>query len=225
VVAKSAVFYSTLKPPSLFWGWRLLKRDTKRYLLPSLIGVAGYAGYSNMPIFILGSVAAPLQSAVFAAMRSLVQPLLVIIRSLDVVDKNFFSSSGMTRQQMKKSFWKLFMAYGALALGMIAVLGLAATPLVHMVYGEKYAPYAQLLIGWGMIFLMMALTSPIETIVVKTGRINTYNLYRIPAGIAGMVLAVALCPQYGAWGAVWACFAGWVVSVVGALYLIRRNIT
>jgi len=103
----------------------------------------------------------------------------------------------------------------------MAVLG---EPIVRLVYGEKYAAYSHLLVGWGMIFMMLSMTSPIETVIVKLGKINQYNLMRIPAGIIGVILSYLLCADMGAWGAIIACLAGWITSVSLALWLMRHVI-
>lgn len=207
--------------PDLFWGWRLMMRDARRYFAASMVGVAGYFGYNNFPIMILGSVAAPIQSAAFAAMRSLMQPLLVIVRSLDIIDKNFFQSKNKSKEGMRSAFLRLLSMYGGLALVMVIGMALFGEPVVRLVYGEKYAAYSDLLFGWGWVFFMLTISSPIETVIVRTGKLNLYNLYRIPAGLVGVGLAILLCPTLGAWGAVLACIGGWVVSVGAALWLIR----
>lgn len=218
---KSLWLVAAIGKPNLYWGWRLMARDLRRYLGASLIGVAGYAGFSNFPVFVLGSVAAPIQSAAFAAMRSLMQPLLVVIRSLDIIDKNFFQAKGGSKASLRAAFLRLLMLYGGGALVMLAGIALLGEPVVRLVYGEKYAAYSHLLMGWGVIFLLLTISNPLETVIVKTGRLNRYNLYRIPAGIAGVCLALLLCNTYGAWGAVWATIGGWIVSVSAGFWLIR----
>lgn len=220
-VLKSSWLLIVIGKPDLFWGWRLMKRDVKRYLGSSLLGAAGYVGYSNLPIFILGAVAAPIQSAAYAGMRSLMQPLLVVVRSLDIIDKNFFPARTKQDADLRTPFLRLFALYGGGALSITVLMALIGEPLVRLVYGEKYVEYHDLLIGWGMIFVLLSMTSPIETVIVKLGKINQYNLIRIPAGITGVTLAYFLCPHMGAWGAIIACLTGWTISVCLALWLIR----
>lgn len=218
---KSSWLLVVIGKPDLFWGWRLMKRDMKRYLGASLLGVAGYVGYSNFPIFILGAVAAPIQSAAYAGMRSLMQPLLVVVRSLDIIDKNFFPAHSKKDNDLRAPFLRLFALYGGGALLITIIMAIVGEPLVRLVYGEKYVEYHHLLVGWGMIFVLLSMTSPIETVIVKLGKINQYNLMRIPAGIVGVILSYLLCADMGAWGAIIACLSGWVVSVALALWLIR----
>ncbi len=211
-------------PPHLYWGWRFMIRDFRKYIVASLLGVGGYAAYNNFPIFILSAVTAPIQSAAFAAMRSLLQPLLVVVRSLDIIDKNFFQNQDKSLAGLRRSFLRLLFLYGAGALVMVLGMAVFGHSVVHLVYGEKYAPYSGLLFGWGLVFFMLTISNPIETVIVKRGKLNLYNLYRIPAGVVGLGLAMVLCRPYGAWGAIWACFGGWVVSVCLALWLIREVI-
>jgi len=220
-VLKSLWLVFAIGRPDFFWGWRFMVRDFRKYFAASLIGVLGYGAYNNAPIFILGSVAAPIQSAAFAGMRSLLQPLLVIVRSLDIIDKNFFQQNDKTLAGLRRSFLRLLFLYGGGALVMLSGMALFGAPLVELVYGAKYAPYSSLLFGWGLVFFMLTISNPIETVLVKRGRLNVYNLYRIPAGVVGVLLSLWLCKPYGAWGAILACFGGWIVSVSFALWLIR----
>lgn len=221
---KSSWLVAIIGKPDVLWGWRLMKRDARRYLGASLLGVAGYAGYSNFPIFILGAVAAPIQSAAYAGMRSLMQPLLVVVKSLDIIDKNFFPSHSKKHDDLRGPFFRLFALYGGGALLMTIGMAVLGEPIVSLVYGEKYAAYSHLLVGWGLIFMMLSITSPIETVIVKLGKINQYNMLRIPAGIVGIALSYLLCKDMGAWGAIAACLGGWVMSVSSALWLMRKVI-
>lgn len=218
---KSSWLVAVIGLPDVFWGWRLMRRDARRYFLASVVGVAGYAGYGNFPIFILGAVAAPIHSAAYAAMRSLMQPLLVVVKSLDIIDKNFFASKSKNHDDMRGPFFRLFALYAGGALAMIGLMAIVGEPLVRFVYGEKYAQYHHLLLGWGMIFLMLTITSPIETVIIKLGKINAYNMMRIPAGIVGVILSFLLCADLGAWGAILACLGGWAFSVGSSLWMMR----
>jgi len=207
--------------PDFFWGWRLLMRDSRRYFISASMGVAGSAGFINIPVFVLGYLSTPIQTAVFGAMRSLMQPVMVILRSLDVIDKNYFQQKGSSYAVMHKAVLKLLVIYGSLALSALLVMAIFSRLIVHLAYGEKYIEYSNLLAGWGAIFFFIAISNPIETVLVKLKRFKIYNYYRIPAGLLGICLSISLSGSMGAWGAVIACIAGWTVSVSVGLWLIR----
>lgn len=207
--------------PDLFWGWRMIRRDFRQYFKSSLLGVAGYAGHNHVPLFILGMVAAPVQTAAFVATRGLMQPLQIAVRSLDIIDKNFFqqqSSGG--KDGIRRVFLHQLGLYTALSAAVTAGVLLCGDFVTGLAYGEKYAAYSGLLTGWALIFSMLAITFPLETVIVHLGKLNAYNTGRLWAGVAGTALALLLCGPMGATGAMAACLVGWVLSVLYALYLV-----
>jgi O-antigen/teichoic acid export membrane protein len=214
-----------LGKPDFFWGWRLVRRDFKKNFISALSGVLGYSGHNHIPLFILGFLAAPVQAAAFVAMRGLTQPLMIIIRSLDVIDKNYFQiNSAIKGKGIREVFFRQVSAYGILALLVVLILTVFGETISHLAYGEKYAVYSQILTGWAVIFSMSAISFPLETLIVKMGKLNTYNFHRIFAGITGSIVAFFLCVPYGAVGAVIACFIGWLISVACALWIVREVI-
>lgn len=214
-----------LGKPDFFWGWRLVKRDFKKNFIGALAGIIGYSGHNHVPLIILGSIAAPVQAGAFVAMRGLMQPLQIIIRSLDVIDKNFFQiNSGGNIDGMKKVFIRQVSVYGILALMVVLIMTVFGETISQFAYGEKYSVYNQVLMGWTLIFFMLVISMPMETVIVKLDKLNSYNLYRISAGITGSIVAYSLCGPYGAMGAVIACFIGWLVSGACALWMIREVI-
>lgn len=217
--------FFVLGKPDLFWGWRLLKRDFKKYVVGSLAGVLGYSGYNHFPLFVLGVVAVPLQSAAFTAMRGLTQPLQIVVRGLDLIDKNAFQNKdAQTPQGMKHTLRRQFLFYillSVLAFGFVSVFG---AWLIGLTYGDKYTGFTDVLAWWTAMFGLMALGLPLETAVVKMDKINAYNKTKILAGAGATILAFVLCPVYGAMGAVMACFAGWLIATAIGLWMARKLI-
>lgn len=208
--------------PDLVLGSRLAKRAMRRYLVSSILGVAGYTGHSHGPLFILGYMAPASHSAAFVALRGLMQPLMVIVRSLDIIDKSLMQSeNGKSLPVLREAMLKQMVVYALLSL--CALLGsmLLGKFIVGLVYHERYEGFDHLLTGWAWIFSMLAITLPVETVIVKLGRINRYNHLRLLAGVVGMILAFMLCPQMGASGAIYASIGGWLVCVAVATWLIR----
>ena len=213
------LFYATVFP-DLFWGMRLLKRDLKRNLVSSVIGVIGYSGHNHIPVMVLGWYAAPLQTAVFGAMRGLMQPLQIIIRSLDIVDKNLFQKNVRIAGNMRHVLIRQLMIYGGLSILVIIATLLFGKWIIYFSYGTKYMDYDYILVGWSFIFSMLAITYPLETVIIQLNALNKYNYSRIISGFIGIILSLMLWEPYGAMGAIIACLAGWSVSILFAVRLV-----
>lgn len=208
--------------PDFFWGWQLLKRDFGKNLTSSMLGVAGFAGFSSAPIFILGAVSAPIQTAAFGAMRSLTQPIMILVRSMDVIDKVFFQGGRADMKTMQRNFFVLLAGYSALSIVTIITLWTLGPMIVNLVYGQKYSRFSSLLTGWGVIVAMYAISSPLDTVIIKLNKLRQYNVYRVPAGLIGLAISWHFCASLGAWGALIGCIAGWVISVLCGFWLIRE---
>jgi O-antigen/teichoic acid export membrane protein len=224
-------FYAVLKiarlvfltaRPDFVRGWGMTRSSLRKHLGPALLGITGATGYTHVPLFVLNSVAAPIHGAAFTALRSLMQPLNIVIRSLDVIDKNVFQAGGgADLAALRKVFLRQFALYGGISAATILATPFLGEPLLHLLYGDKYGAFADTLIYWAVIFACMTVTLPIETVIVKRGLLKAYNLWRLAAGGVGAVLAVVLCAPFGLTGAVIAYMSGWVSSVLLALWIIR----
>ncbi|MGE3714616.1 MAG: hypothetical protein AB7F82_08855 [Alphaproteobacteria bacterium] len=208
--------------PEFSIGRRLAGRAFRKYLASAVLGVVGYSGHSHGPLFILGSVAAPLHSAAFVAMRGLMQPLMVIIRSLDIIDKSLMQAQGdKVPAGLRHAMLRQLAAYAVLCLCAIAASALLGDYVISLVYQDRYSGFDQLLTGWAVMFSLMAITFPIETVIVKLGRLVLVIRRRLLAGAAGRGLAVWRCPLMGARGAIWACIGGTAVGVLCAAWIVR----
>jgi len=76
---------------SLGEGARLLTADCRKYGTWSTVATATNAGYTHAPLLVLGVLAAPIHAAAFVATRSLMQPLQILLRGLDIADKSSFA--------------------------------------------------------------------------------------------------------------------------------------
>ncbi len=220
MVLKMLFMFSCSRLPNLYWGFRLLVRDFKRYFMGSVFGVAGYAGHNHVPVFVLGAYAAPIHAAVYGAMRGLMQPLQIIVRSLDIIDKNLFQAKVKNAGGMRSVLIRQLLIYSAMSAMVVVGTLLFGKWIVNLAYGEKYAAYSHILVGWALIFSMLAITFPLETVIVKLNKLNLYNYCRIAAGVVGTVLSFALWEEYGAMGGVAASLAGWVVSIICAFWIV-----
>lgn len=221
---KMGVLAVVIGAPNVRLGWRMTKRDMRRYIGGAVMYSAGTAGFNYGPVFLLGYAAPAVQTAAFVAMRGLMQPILVLIRSMDLIDKNLFHAKA---RDMKGGYRGLMLhqlrLYGGGALFVVLVLAALGPWLVRLAYGETYAEFYHVFLGWGAIMFFISLLAPLETMVVKAKLLKAYNYYRIIAGVIGLVAAAVLCGPFGAMGAVSASLIGWVLSVAFALWLTLRE--
>lgn len=222
--AAAKIVYSVLAlaRPDFLWGWRLTKKNLKKYFFASTMGSLGYTGYNHIPLFLLGLLPSQLPAAIFTAMRGLTQPLQMLIRSIDIVDKNFFQTKAiMTERDVRDKLMRQMGLYAVFGSSFVLLVVLFGEPLIHVVYGEKYSGAAPVLTAFSLWALLLTISFPVETVIVRKGRLNRYNNTRLIAGAAGTAFALYLCPAYGALGAIWSCIIGSVVSTVLTFWLLR----
>jgi O-antigen/teichoic acid export membrane protein len=211
---------ATIARPRFRQGWRLLVRDLRGKMGWASLGAVAYGGYNHAPIFILGATAAPIHTAGFVAMRSLMQPLQVIIRSLDVVDKHLFGkASGASRSGMKRVFLRTLAIYGGFGALVALVVFVAGDAIVSLAYGAKYEGFHFTLVGWAVASMVMVMTAPIESVVFTAGRMRGYMSQRLIAGVVGVTAAAVLCPLFQDRGAIVATLIGWLVALGAGLWL------
>lgn len=225
-VLKGLWLILTTANPRWVAGWKLLRRDLKARFMPSLVGAAGYSGYNHMPIFILGFTSPPVYVAGFVAMRSLIQPLQIIVRSLDVIDKHVFGAdSGSTQEGMRRVFWRTVAVYSAVGFIIMAVTTVGAEFIIELAYGNRYQGFATTLIGWSLCSVIMVLNAPTESLAFATNRVGAFMTQRLYAGAVGVIVSVILCPVLNDKGAIIATVLGWIVALGLSVWLVRDIIT
>jgi O-antigen/teichoic acid export membrane protein len=212
--------------PMMRLGWRLLKRDMQHYFGWATLGAISYSGYSHVPLFVLGAVAAPIHAAAFVAMRSLMQPLQVVVRSLDLIDKHVLGAAGAQEGVAgeRRVFRRTLLVYTLLGLGFAVPICFFAKPLVALVYGAKYQGFEPGLYAWAVVFVFLVVTSPLESMVYARKKVGAYFLWRSVAGVIATISAYPLCLTYGYLGAILACVLGWVIAFIGNLWLVRAEL-
>ncbi|MCB1840087.1 MAG: hypothetical protein KDI61_07490 [Alphaproteobacteria bacterium] len=222
--ALGKIIYSStfVAKPDFFWGWRLTKNNMKKYFVSSTMGSLGYTGYNHIPLFVLGLLPSQVPAAVFTAMRGLTQPLQMLIRSMDVVDKNFFQTKAvMTEKDVRDKLFRQFTLYALFSAAFIIAAVFFGELIIHLAYGEKYARSVPVLIGFSIWALLMTISFPLETVIVRKGRLKKYNYQRLIAGAGGTIFAYFLCPSYGALGCIWASNIGSIIATLLTVWLIR----
>jgi O-antigen/teichoic acid export membrane protein len=203
-------------------GRRLLTVDWRRYGVPAMMGAVNNAGFLHIPVMLLASLRGPLEVSVFVAMRTLMQPFMVLIRSLDAGDKNrFHNRASGTVAGMRRTFWRTFVFYGVIGLAALLVLSLISNPLIHLVYKDKFGGHPELLIEWCVYAVFLTLAMPIQSVVYLIHRQHQLMWWGTISSIVGLCIALFACKPLGAQGAMLSALCGAALGVIGGLWTIR----
>lgn len=206
-------------------GVRTLGADIKRYGGWAAAATATYAGYNHVPLLILGAIAAPIHAAVFVAARSLLQPLQILLRGLDVADKSAFAElrTHPYSPETTRFTLKLVALYALVGAGIGMVVGLGAEQLMTLAYGQKFVGHGGALVAWVPAYILLSISTPLESLVYAREAFRGYFVVRGFASIAAIAAAFPLITYYGGVGAITACAIGWLVAVVGTSVLLMRG--
>jgi O-antigen/teichoic acid export membrane protein len=210
--------------PNIRWGWRLLMRDCRRDLLRLGVGTSISATLMSVPIFALGYFAPAIHTAAFVATRSLIQPIDVLFRGLDVLDKHRISQiPANDMNALRRAFFKTTLLYGLIATLFVCAIGFWAQELLHLVYKGVFDNYIHAVWLWGVVFMLTALLPPLESLIFKAGKAQTYNLIQIVAGGGAVLLTFVLVPFNWPFsyenGAIVTRILTWLI-LLGACYIV-----
>lgn len=211
---------------SLRLGLRFLAAHIRKYGGWSAVATATYAGYNHVPLLILGALAAPIHTAAFVATRSLMQPLQILLRGLDIADKSSFSrTTSADRQRRSPLRQTLYLAalYGGVASLFGLAIALWADEIVELAYGPKFSGLGLVLMAWIPVNILISLTMPFESLIYSRQEFRRYYFLRAIASVLAIAAAVPLISQYAEIGAILACAIGWLVTVVGTIALFLRE--
>jgi O-antigen/teichoic acid export membrane protein len=224
-VVKSVFVLLFVARPRWRWGYRMLKRDMRIYAPWSVMGALYYTGFNQVPFLILAATREPAQAAALIAIRSLTQPLQILIRSLDIVDKHSLTDeSAGTADGIRATFWRTFISYACIGLAAVVVMAVFRQPILRLAYGTKFQAFSLLLPLWGLFSVILAINLPIESIVNISRKFNSSTVWRLLSALLGAGLAFALCPLWGAYGAALATVFGALFTVIGSMYPLRSMI-
>jgi O-antigen/teichoic acid export membrane protein len=224
-VAKSIFVLLFVSRPRWSWGYRMLKRDLQIYAPWSVMGALYYSGYNQVPFLVLAATREPAQAAAFVAIRSLTQPLQIVIRSLDIVDKHSLKDeSAGTADGIRAAFWRTFISYSCIGLAAVVVMAVFRQPILRLAYDTKFQAFPLLLPLLGLFSAILAITLPVESIVNISRKFNSSTLWRLLSALFGAGLAFVLSPIWGAYGAALATVFGAIFALVGSMYALRRVI-
>jgi len=194
----------------------------------SLMGVIGASGYTHGPVIALGLFSSPLHAAAFIAMRSLMQPIQIIMRSMDVIDKNFFrSKSSNSDAGIMKVMKSQVIMYGLVSSSIALIICYFGVWIINFLYDGEYIEFIYVLYGWGVISVFTSITLPVESAIVIKKLLNKYNFIRLWIGLGVVVIATVVIAPYGAYGALFLSGSSLFIAMVTGLVIlfveIRKN--
>ena len=133
-------------PPSISFsqGLRLLSANIRSYGVWALVATLTYSGYNHLPLFVLGAMAPPIHSAAFVATRSLMQPMQILLRGLDVADKAMLAKQAAGQGSTSALTIKLASVYAMAASCFGGVACLFSDELVHLPMARNLPASVQL---------------------------------------------------------------------------------
>ena len=185
------------------------------------LGNLASTSFLIVPQWVLGIISTPNEVAGFTAVRTPMQPVMVIIRSLDVVDKvtsgklNQRDSSDAIKQHYRRVYW----LYVTISMIFCAAILIFADPVVNFVLGARYSGFVWTLRVTAILLMFTATAAPLETVVYQQMAYRSYAIAQLIGGAVGAACAFPLAKEFGASGAVTASILGWGVPYT---YLLRK---
>lgn len=206
-------------------GWRLLRFDVRRYGGWSMAATLTYAGYNHVPLLLLGAFAAPIHAAAFVATRSLLQPLQIILRGLDIADKSMFSEAAKRPYARETLLVTLTLAalYAMIGALFCLMVGLFADRLLGLAYGPRFAGFGAALLAWIPVYVLLSVAMPLESLVYARRDFLRYFQLRGIASFVAIALSLPLMASFAETGAILACAAGWLIAAAGTLVRVIRT--
>ena len=209
--------------PRWGWGMHFLMADMRRYGVSAGMYAVTSAGVVHVPVMVLAASSPPSQVAALVAMRSLTQPLQLVVRSFDIAERNRFRAlSGGTTAGARRGYWRIFSLYAGV--GVLGLMFVAAAPaqIIHLAYGARFHGTSGLLLGWCVYAVLIGVTSAHMVVIRVLDRDNHFILWLVLGAIAATAFAVLFCSTYGATGAMLGTLFGAAVTAAGGFHTIRE---
>lgn len=213
LLAISRTYRWAVLRPTVPWS---LPRPFWAFAVPTgLAGIVGAMVGNRMEIIILNWFADPyamglfglafgLAGHVYAPAQAFIGPLVPAVSGLSEVDV----------ASVRRAFLRTTRAGCAVGGVLVATAVPALAVLVPVIYGPRFAPVSDMLIVLGMSSALVLAGSPhMAFLMARLGGRRLLHINLVSFG-ANVILAFALIPIWGAWGAVLACATGMVVRTV-----------
>jgi O-antigen/teichoic acid export membrane protein len=209
--------------PNFRWGAKFLMRDVRVRGWYALTSIVSYSGFMHFPVFALSVLSGPAQTAGFIAMRNLVQPFPILMRSFDIRDKLAFRSTSLkSSSQLSKTFWRVASFYFLIGACAIVAIFFVSGLLVSLTYGRDYLPFETIMLGHVTVFTVLAILYPLESVINIAKLFRSQVFWSTVSGTIGATIALLACGRYGAWGAIAATLTGALILTAGTLYSSRH---
>lgn len=200
--------------------WAAMSRNSLSW------GVAGSMfaiGYTTLPQWVLGLQAPPLQVAGFSAVRTPLQPLMILLRSFDTFDKLIFGRLDRNdHEAVAQHGNRTLRLYVIASVCLVVGVFFFAEPVVNLMLGPTYLPFALTLKLTAASFALIAIAAPLETRVFSQNRHKAYALHQLIGAVLAAASIVPLVRAFQANGAVIASIIGWLPPYICLLTSNRR---
>jgi O-antigen/teichoic acid export membrane protein len=221
---KLAVAIGSVTVPSWLAGLRALRMGVPRFAVPAFAQFFGAGACSNAPVFALAALSTPTATAAFAAMRTLYQPMQIIVRSLEVVDRTRFHAVHAASKTTGRAFGLAIARQAAVTGAVILPILLAGPWLLHAVYGGRFDAHLPTFILWAGIMVLINLVSITDTFVTHIQALGRYTYGQLAGGALVTCLAFVMVPSGADAAAALAAIAGWsVILAAGAILVLRHK--
>ena len=207
--------------PNFRWGFKLLASDFRNHLHWALISAGGHSAVNQVPLIILGYSSPLLYSASYVATRAIFQPLQVLFRSMDLLQKHRFSEAVHSDVAARANFWLAVREIVLVASCFLIPLNLAPNELLAVLYGGRYQSSHQIIALWSLINVLFLFNSPLDSIAFSRGYVRPIMSWRFAAGLFTALISAVLCPFFHDLGALTSSFLGSLISVTGGIWATR----
>ena len=171
--------------------------------------------YMTAPQWLLGAQGDVRQIAGFAAVRTPLQPLMLLLRSFDIFDKlSFGERSAHDGDTARSHQLRLTVFYLAASAAFALVAAIFARPIIDIVLGPTYEEFTNTLRLSALSFCLIAVAAPLETLLFSRGLHKTYAWAQFAGAALCAAVIVPLVTNLRAEGAVLAGMIGWIPPYV-----------
>ncbi|MDZ7590581.1 MAG: oligosaccharide flippase family protein [Rubrivivax sp.] len=184
----------------------------------------GYSGYNFGVQALLAALAGPAAVGLFHACRTLVQPVTVLQSAMDGIDKPRAAAAWATmgKPALRRVLWRSFGWMAVPSLPFLALVALAAPPLLGWLYGPAYAGAHAVVVAWCAVAACSLVSQPVESGLYVARRPRELFFARAAAALCSLAAALPLVQALGAVGALLAMALGFALAAgFGSLALYR----
>jgi O-antigen/teichoic acid export membrane protein len=179
-----------------------------------------FSAYNGFVPLALGFLVGPSATALMHVTKNLMQPVQTLITAIDSVDKpraaSAFDKNGCLG--LVKALRSTLVFLLVLGGGYILIVSYFGSDLMSALYGARYADAGELIVLWGVVFLLIIITQPIES-GLYVGRVPHYLfLGRVVSAVVGVGCVYFLVPIYGVNGGMYALILGWLTSTFASSF-------